>query len=445
MNRSQSYEFAAKSVEDAVDDGLRQLGLSREQIDVEVVEEGSRGILGIGATDALVRITPRKKPEGDEIQIGERSAASESVVSERRDASYDLADSDSAVAEPETQLSDDGEAERARAVEVQVEAGEQTNGDAELEDLAYDLLSQMLRRLDIEAEIELSWPDDEEDGESPLNLNVVGEDLGILIGRNGETLSSIQYLIRLMVNQELHRWKNIVIDVTGAGWIQFVGRPRRDRDCLDFAAGSSVDSAAVSVLGEYNKRSILQKLVDKLELAVDVLNRQDEHVKMGQDIRHRGPRRRKHSALAVPTAHPALGHGRDYCIGCENGGYLWQYFIRKWTKQRDMRRPELRRTITRRDWRRRGVTVLYASFWRIQVGESGCPFGRKHMNGSDLMQDRQVDVFSGAGEDSRIVPQSSRRNCGEADGAAQDVVHTRGIGGFNVPGDGPYRKKIDRH
>ena len=215
MNRSQSYEFAAKSVEDAVDDGLRQLGLSREQIDVEVVEEGSRGILGIGATDALVRITPRKKPEGDEIQIGERSAASKSVVSERKDASYDFADYDSAVAETETQLSDDGEAEQERAVEVQVEAGEQTDGDAELEDLAYDLLSQMLRRLDIEAEIELSWLDDEEDGDSPLNLNVVGDDLGILIGRNGETLSSIQYLIRLMVNQELHRWKNIVIDVDG--------------------------------------------------------------------------------------------------------------------------------------------------------------------------------------------------------------------------------------
>ena len=79
--------------------------------------------------------------------------------------------------------------------------------DAELEDIAFDLLSQMLQHLDIEAEIELSWLEDEEDGDRPLNLNVVGDDLGILIGRNGETLASIQYLIRLMVNQELHSWK----------------------------------------------------------------------------------------------------------------------------------------------------------------------------------------------------------------------------------------------
>ena len=215
MNRSQSYEFAAKSVEDAVNDGLGQLGLSREQIDVEVLEEGSRGILGIGATDALVRITPRTEAEGDEVQIGDSQAASEATDSETEEALGGLADNDSAPAETDSRSSDEDAAWQEQANEVQVEAAQPTDGDAELEDLAYDLLSQMLQKLDIEAEIELSWLDDQEDSDPPLNLNVVGEDLGLLIGRNGETLASIQYLIRLMVNQELHRWKNIVIDVDG--------------------------------------------------------------------------------------------------------------------------------------------------------------------------------------------------------------------------------------
>jgi spoIIIJ-associated protein len=215
MNRSQSYEFAAKSVEDAVNDGLGQLGLSREQIDVEVLEEGSRGILGIGATDALVRITPRTEPEGDEVQIGDSPAASEATDSEPEEALGELADNDSAPAETDSRSSDEDAAWQEQANEVQVEAAQPTDGDAELEDLAYDLLSQMLQKLDIEAEIELTWLDDQEDSDPPLNLNVVGEDLGLLIGRNGETLASIQYLIRLMVNQELHRWKNIVIDVDG--------------------------------------------------------------------------------------------------------------------------------------------------------------------------------------------------------------------------------------
>ncbi|MDE0179742.1 MAG: protein jag [Caldilineaceae bacterium] len=215
MNRSQSFEFAAKSVEDAVDEGLRQLGLSRDQIDVEVIEEGSRGILGIGATDALVRIRPLTEPEGDEAQTEEGPAVSEAMSSESEGGSVDHADHDAPCAETDLRSSEDGEAEEEEADAVQVEPGDQAEGDAELEDLAYELLSQMLQKLDIEAEIELSWLDDQDDGESPLNLNVVGEDLGILIGRNGETLASIQYLIRLMVNQELHRWKNIVIDVDG--------------------------------------------------------------------------------------------------------------------------------------------------------------------------------------------------------------------------------------
>ena len=116
-------------------------------------------------------------------------------LSESEEESRDQADHDSIVVETGTGSSDGGDAEEEEADAVQVESGDHAEGDAELEDLAYELLSQMLQKLDIEAEIELSWLDDQEDGESPLNLNVVGGDLGILIGRNGETLASIQYLI----------------------------------------------------------------------------------------------------------------------------------------------------------------------------------------------------------------------------------------------------------
>jgi spoIIIJ-associated protein len=55
----------------------------------------------------------------------------------------------------------------------------------------------------------------DEHGERYLLLNVKGDDLGSLIGRRGETLDNIQYLLRLMVNQRLHRWTNIVVDVDG--------------------------------------------------------------------------------------------------------------------------------------------------------------------------------------------------------------------------------------
>ena len=214
MKKGQSYEYTAKTVEAAVDEGLRDMGVSRDQIDIEVVQEGSRGILGIGATDAVVSLSRKASSAPAKVQPQEAialpAAAGVDAVAEPEES----ADADGVSPAAEISPTVDDEPSSIQADDSLSEIDEEEDEeDAELEDLAFDLLSQMLQHLDIEAEIELSWLEDEEDGDRPLNLNVVGDDLGILIGRNGETLASIQYLIRLMVNQELHSWKNIVIDI----------------------------------------------------------------------------------------------------------------------------------------------------------------------------------------------------------------------------------------
>ncbi|MCY3897724.1 MAG: Jag N-terminal domain-containing protein [Caldilineaceae bacterium] len=216
MNEGQSYDYRAKTVEEAVEEGLRQLGVSRDEIEIEVIDQGSRGILGIGASDAHVRLTRRvedltletQSEDGGEISEGSEVVAG-TVLNESSESRHyaappevsELVADEAAVASPE-------------ATRPEPEAVEDED-DAELEDLAFDLLSQMLVHLGIEAEVEISWQDSPEDSDRALCLNVVGEDLGVLIGRNGETLASMQYLIRLMVNQELHRWKNIVVDIDG--------------------------------------------------------------------------------------------------------------------------------------------------------------------------------------------------------------------------------------
>lgn len=56
-------EVSAPDVEKAIERGLAQLGLAREQVQVEVVDTGSRGILGIGSRDAVVRLNPTPQPE----------------------------------------------------------------------------------------------------------------------------------------------------------------------------------------------------------------------------------------------------------------------------------------------------------------------------------------------------------------------------------------------
>jgi spoIIIJ-associated protein len=214
MKNGQSYEYTAKTVEAAVEEGLRDMGVSRDQIEIEVIQEGSRGILGIGATDAQVRLKPKAESAPAEVQPQEESAPAAEIEADEVAEVEEFVETDETVAADEIARVVVDEQLTVEDVEGQTEFDEGED-DAELEDLSFDLLSQMLQHLGIGAEIELSWLEDEEDGDRPLCLNVVGDDLGVLIGRNGETLASIQYLIRLMVNQELHRWKNIVIDVDG--------------------------------------------------------------------------------------------------------------------------------------------------------------------------------------------------------------------------------------
>jgi len=228
MNEGQSYEYRAKTVEAAVDEGLRQHGVSRDEIEIEVIDEGSRGILGIGASDAHVRLTRRVEEPSPEAQPEDGGDVSEepTVVAETEEAYSADSDSVGTTIEDTEPVEEDSALVEEASVEedstpvvseevVPVSDAEVDEDDAELEDLAFDLLNQMMVHLGVEAEIEITWQDNPEDSDRALCLNVVGEDLGVLIGRNGETLSSMQYLIRLMVNQELHRWKNIVIDIDG--------------------------------------------------------------------------------------------------------------------------------------------------------------------------------------------------------------------------------------
>ena len=55
----QAYEYTGKSAEEAIEEGLARLNLSEDQVDVEIISKGSRGIFGIGSEPARVRITPK--------------------------------------------------------------------------------------------------------------------------------------------------------------------------------------------------------------------------------------------------------------------------------------------------------------------------------------------------------------------------------------------------
>lgn len=177
----EAYIFEGKTVEEAVAKGLRVLGLRREDVQIEVLSEGSRGILlGLGAEPARVRLVvlaPLAEPAPTE-RVEDVEAPAEAPV--------------------------------APAVEISPPEEE------ELESLATELLQGLLDRMGFRATVAAYWDKEESaNGEPPLVLNIQGRDLGVLIGRQAETLAALQYLVRVMVNQRLHRWTNIIVDVEG--------------------------------------------------------------------------------------------------------------------------------------------------------------------------------------------------------------------------------------
>jgi spoIIIJ-associated protein len=151
-------EVSASTVDEAVEHALRELGLEREQVEVEIVSEE--------ADEAVVIVTPIEGGgEGEQ-----------------------------------------GEGPRRAQVEVEDPA-----------EFAAQMLDRLLELMSVRADVSIRDAETPGDGLGMANavLDIEGEDLGLLIGRRGETLQSLQYLLNLMVAQQLGRQEFFTVDVEG--------------------------------------------------------------------------------------------------------------------------------------------------------------------------------------------------------------------------------------
>ncbi len=199
--------FRGKNVEAAIAAGLAALGLRRDQVEVEVLHPGSRGLLGIGAEDARVRLTVVRPPSSPKPS---RHATRTAQPAQAAESSPVISGATSA---PTAEITPPAPTPIASPQSAPAPA-EPSDADQELMKEAADLLQGLLACMDIRAQVRAYRKARTDEGEEEaLVLNVEGDDLGILIGRRGETLAALQYLVRLMVNHRFHRWVNIVVDI----------------------------------------------------------------------------------------------------------------------------------------------------------------------------------------------------------------------------------------
>jgi spoIIIJ-associated protein len=174
-------EVSARTVDDAVAQALSQLGLERDDVEVEVLHAGIPGrLLGFGAEPARVRVTPLSGASA--APAGAGTVDDEAEMAEEAD---------------EGEEAEDGDEEQ---------IPENLEGEAEMARL---MLVEMLNRMGLDdAAVEVA-------GTDPILLNIMGDDLADLIGRRGENLRSIQFILNLMVNKQLRRRLRVQLDVDG--------------------------------------------------------------------------------------------------------------------------------------------------------------------------------------------------------------------------------------
>ncbi len=209
----QSHEFSAKSKEAAIEEGLRQLGVGLDRVEIEILHEGSRGLLGIGSTNARVRLTlrPAPKPAAKAAPLPAPVVAAPVAPPPLAAIPKEIEEAD----EEEDDLSLSAGHSLPRSDDDEAYDDDSDLDRDEVVALAGEMLLEMVTLMGLDARVEGSQRDDPDEKESAIYLNLLGDDLGALIGRHGETLASMQYLVRLMVNQKVHRWTNIVVDVEG--------------------------------------------------------------------------------------------------------------------------------------------------------------------------------------------------------------------------------------
>ena len=184
-----TVETTGRTPEEAIETALDQLGAGRDEVEIDVVNEGRGGLLGIGSEPAVVRVTLAE-------QADEPTAVDEPDDKPQPDALADFA----ALANDFDDYDDEDD-------------DYEDEETSEVVSVGYDVLSTLLGKMGVAADVYLREPYDG-DEEGPV-FEIEGEDSGLLIGTRGETLRALQFIVSFLVSRRLGERTNLMVDVEG--------------------------------------------------------------------------------------------------------------------------------------------------------------------------------------------------------------------------------------
>lgn len=200
-----SIRVSAKTVDDAITEALIQLGVTSDRLEYEVIEKGSAGFLGIGMKQAVIEA--RRKPEPKEEKV-EEPVVEEPVKAEPK--KVEAVQPQKAAAEKKADEPQKAAFEKAVEKEVKEEVKKEkklVEVQPQTIEAVEDFLKNTMKAMDMEVELKT-----EIDQDGALCVDMSGEHMGILIGKRGQTLDSLQYLANRVANKHQEGYVRVKLD-----------------------------------------------------------------------------------------------------------------------------------------------------------------------------------------------------------------------------------------
>lgn len=199
-------EFSAKTVDEAITKASLEFETFSENLEIEVISEGKSGFLGFGAKPAIIKV--RKKEASEQLETPveeerkEEAAAQEIPKTARKET----------VKEPKKEVKKEVKREVKKETEQPKEERKVVERSpeevAEMKSEAEKFLGGVFKAMELEVEIKMDYKAEE----GNLDIEFVGHDMGILIGKRGQTLDSLQYLTSLVVNKGRQGYVRVKLD-----------------------------------------------------------------------------------------------------------------------------------------------------------------------------------------------------------------------------------------
>lgn len=185
MEQRLTLEVIAPTVEEAIEKGLEELGLNRDDVDVEILDEGKRNLFRFAARQARIKLIV--KPQVMKVSDEEPECQTDGNLP------FDL--------------------DEVEGFEFQNNDDKNTLEETDEKTAILSVVRKILDLMGTQAELSIDQRISEDDQREYYNVDIQGDDLSYLIGRRSETLNAIQYMVSLIISHQYNCWIPIQIDI----------------------------------------------------------------------------------------------------------------------------------------------------------------------------------------------------------------------------------------